>query len=191
MSNVSRTKAGVLGTVSTVVGIGIMAGLLGSAAVASDETSEKRLLNATQETSNWLHHHRDYTAQRYSPLNQINRNTVKGLHVAWTMALGGIEGGGIWSHGGLEGTPIVENGFMYVTDGWGSVYKIDLHGGNGNLIWKMDPKTDHDWAGAIACCGVNNRGAALWGNFVISHTPSMGDWLRPIRRTAKSLGSAM
>ncbi|MET4518425.1 PQQ-dependent dehydrogenase, methanol/ethanol family [Bradyrhizobium sp. I1.7.5] len=170
MSNVSRTKAGVLGTVSTVVGIGIMAGLLGSAAVASDETSEKRLLNATQETSNWLHHHRDYTAQRYSPLNQINRNTVKGLHVAWTMALGGIEGGGIWSHGGLEGTPIVENGFMYVTDGWGSVYKIDLHGGSGNLIWKMDPKTDHDWAGAIACCGVNNRGAALWGNFVISHT---------------------
>ncbi|MBP0111035.1 PQQ-dependent dehydrogenase, methanol/ethanol family [Bradyrhizobium vignae] len=153
-----------------VVGLGLMAGLLASTAAASDETTQKRLLNATQETSNWLHHHRDYTAQRYSPLNQINRDTVKGLHVAWTMALGGIEGGGIWSHGGLEGTPIVENGFMYVTDGWGSVYKIDLHGGNGSLVWKMDPKTDHDWAGAIACCGVNNRGAAIWGSVVVSHT---------------------
>jgi len=59
---------------------------------------------------------------------------------------------------------------MYVTDGWGSVYKIDAHGGTGKLVWKMDPKTDHDWAGAVACCGVDNRGVALWGNLVISHT---------------------
>jgi alcohol dehydrogenase (cytochrome c) len=59
---------------------------------------------------------------------------------------------------------------MYVTDGWGSVYKIDTHGGQGTLLWKMDPKTDHDWAGAVACCGVDNRGVALWGNLVISHT---------------------
>ena len=86
------------------------------------------------------------------------------------MHLGGVEGGGIWTHGGLEGTPIVENGMMYVTDGWGSVYKIDTHGGKGTLLWKMDPKTDHDWAGAVACCGVDNRGVALWGNLVISHT---------------------
>ncbi|MEO8716281.1 MAG: PQQ-binding-like beta-propeller repeat protein, partial [Acetobacteraceae bacterium] len=58
----------------------------------------------------------------------------------------------------------------YVTDGWGSVYKIDTHGGHGSLLWKMDPKTDHNWAGAIACCGVDNRGVALWGDMVISHT---------------------
>ena len=86
------------------------------------------------------------------------------------MHLGGIEGGGIWSHGGLEGTPIAENGFLYVTDGWGSVYKIDAHGGRGVMVWKMDPKTDRDWAGAVACCGVDNRGVALWGDLVISHT---------------------
>lgn len=170
MSKVSKAKVGFWPAVSAIAGAGLVAGALGTAAVASDETTEKRLVNATQETGNWLHHHRDYTAQRYSPLNQINRSTVKGLHVAWTMALGGVEGGGIWSHGGLEGTPIVENGFIYVTDGWGSVYKIDLHGGNGKLVWKMDPRTDHDWAGAVACCGVNNRGAALWENLVISHT---------------------
>ena len=95
---------------------------------------------------------------------------MKNLKVAWTMHLGGVEGGGIWTHGGLEGTPIVENGMMYVTDGWGSVYKIDTHGGRGNLLWKMDPKTDHDWAGAVACCGVDNRGVALWGDLVVSHT---------------------
>jgi len=152
-----------------VMGCTALAGLLGAPAHAADVTQD-RLLNADTEQGNWLLHHRTYSAQRFSPLNQINRDTVKGLKVAWTVALGGVEGGGIWTHGGLEGTPIVEDGAMYVTDGWGSVYKFDTRGGQGKLLWKMDPKTDHDWAGAIACCGVDNRGVALWGNQVISHT---------------------
>lgn len=134
--------------------------------------TQERLLNTEKETGNWLHHHKNYSATRYSGLKEINKDNVKNLKVAWTMHLGGVEGGGIWTHGGLEGTPIVENGMMYVTDGWGSVYKIDTHGGKGNLLWKMDPKTDDDWAGAVACCGVDNRGVALWGNFFIS-LPSM------------------
>jgi alcohol dehydrogenase (cytochrome c) len=136
----------------------------------ADDVTPQRLLNADKEPGNWLLHHKDFSATRFSSLNEINAGNVKNLKVAWTMQLGGVEGGGIWTHGGLEGTPIVENGFMYVTDGWGSVYKIDAHGGKGTLLWKMDPKTDHDWAGAIACCGVDNRGVALWGDLVISHT---------------------
>src|SRR6202051_4028927 len=60
---------------------------------------------------------------------------------------------------------------FHVCHRWmGSVYKIDTHGGKGTLLWKMDSKTDHDWAGAVACCGVDNRGVALWGDLVISHT---------------------
>ena len=140
------------------------------AAFAAGDVTPDQLLKADADPGNWLTHHKDYSAQRFSPLNQINRDNVKHLHVAWTLALGGVEGGGIWSHGGLEGTPIVDNGMMYVTDGWGSVYKIDTSGGHGKLLWKMDPKTDHDWAGAIACCGVDNRGVALWGNLVLSHS---------------------
>ncbi len=132
--------------------------------------TQQRLLQADSEQGNWLTNHKDLSAQRFSPLDQINRDTVKNLKVAWTLQLGGVEGGGIWSHGGLEGTPIANDGFLYVTDGWGSVYKIDTHGGQGNLLWKMDPKTDHDWAGAVACCGVDNRGVALWDDLVISHT---------------------
>jgi alcohol dehydrogenase (cytochrome c) len=137
---------------------------------AADEVTSDRLLNANKEQGNWLLHHKDYSAHRFSTLSQINRETVKNLKVAWTLQLGGLEGGGIWTHGGLEGTPIAENGFLYVTDGWGSVYKINAREGTGKLVWKMDPKTDHDWAGAIACCGVDNRGVALWDNLVISHT---------------------
>jgi alcohol dehydrogenase (cytochrome c) len=155
-----------------LAGLVAMAGTLGPIAsrAADDTVTQERLLNADQEPGNWLLHHKDFSAHRFSSLHEINRDNVKNLKVAWTMALGGVEGGGIWTHGGLEGTPIVENGFLYVTDGWGSVYKIDAHGGKGSIVWKMDPKTDHDWAGAIACCGVDNRGVALSGDLVISHT---------------------
>ena len=137
---------------------------------AAGEITEERLLNAPSESQNWLHHHGSYAAQRYSALEAINKENVKNLKPVWTFALGGIEGGGIWPHGGLEGTPVVEDGFMYVTDGWGSVYKLDVRDGPGKLVWKMDPETDKDWAGAVACCGVNNRGVALWKDKVISHT---------------------
>ena len=150
----------------------VIALILGSqpAVFAADEVTADQLLKADSDPGNWLTHHKDYSAQRFSPLNQINKDNVKNLHVAWTLQLGGVEGGGIWSHGGLEGTPIVQNGFMYVTDGWGSVYKIDTKGGQAKVLWRMDPKTDHDWAGAVACCGVDNRGVALSGDLVLSHS---------------------
>ena len=117
--------------------LGVGAGAVGHQAQAADEVTQERLLNADKEPGNWLLHHKDYSSLRYSTLDQINRNTVKNLKVAWTLQLGGVEGGGIWTHGGLEGTPLAENGFLYVTDGWGSVYKIDTHGGHGQLVWKM------------------------------------------------------
>ncbi|GJD61895.1 PQQ-dependent dehydrogenase, methanol/ethanol family [Methylobacterium frigidaeris] len=165
----SRTARRVLAATSLAA---LTAGaLLGVPALAAEgSVTQERLLNADMEEGNWIQHHKNYAGHRYSTLNQINKGNVKNLKVAWTMHLGGIEGGGIWSHGGLEGTPIVENGMMYVTDGWGSVYKIDTRGGEGKLLWKMDPKTDREWAGAVACCGVNNRGVALWGDLVVSHT---------------------
>ncbi len=150
--------------------VGMLSLIAANSVRAADTVTQDRLVNADAEQGNWLLHHKDFSAHRFTDLNQINAETVKNLHVAWTMQLGGVEGGGIWTHGGLEGTPLAENGFLYVTDGWGSVYKIDAHGGQGKLVWKMDPKTDHDWAGAVACCGVDNRGVALWDGMVISHT---------------------
>jgi alcohol dehydrogenase (cytochrome c) len=89
--------------------------------------------------------------------------------VAFTVALGGYESGGRYKHGNLQATPIVEDGMMYVTDGWGSVYAIDVAGGKKGVIkWKFDPGTDRAWAGDVACCGVNNRGVALWKDKIIS-----------------------
>ena len=157
----ARLRVYLLTSAFTLAAIGMVAA---ARSAAANEVTPDRLLNADKEPGNWLLHHKNYSAQRFSSLKKINRDNVKNLKVAWTLHLSGVEGGGIWSHGGLEGTPIVEDGFMYITDGWGSVYKIDTHGGKGTLLWKMDPKADHEWAGAVACCGVDNRGVALWGS---------------------------
>jgi alcohol dehydrogenase (cytochrome c) len=63
----------------------------------------------------------------------------------------------------------VEDGVIYVSDGWGSVYAIDVSSGKrGTFRWKFDPGIDKAWAGDVACCGVNNRGVALWKDKVIS-----------------------
>src|ERR1700682_6059482 len=136
---------------------------------AADMTFE-RALSVEKEPQNWLLHHGNYQGHRFSALKEINPDTVKNLKVAFTVALGGFEGGGArYKFGNLEATPIVEDGILYVTDGWGSVYAIDASSGKkGTFRWKFDPGVDKAWAGDVACCGVNNRGVALWKDKVIS-----------------------
>ena len=128
---------------------------------AADMTNE-RMLNPQREPQNWILHHGNYQGHRFSALKEINADTVKNLKPAFTVALGGFQSGGRYASGALEATPLVEDGIMYVPDGWGSVYAIDVTAGKKATIkWKMDPGTDRAWAGDVACCGVNNRGVAL------------------------------
>jgi alcohol dehydrogenase (cytochrome c) len=138
-------------------------------ASAADMTFE-RALNVAKEPQNWLLHHGNYQGHRFSQLSEINTDTVKNLKVAFTVGLGGFEGGGTrYKFGDLEATPIVEDGVMYFPDGWGTVYAVDVSNGKkGTFRWKFDPGTDKAWAGDVACCGVNNRGVALWKDKVIS-----------------------
>jgi alcohol dehydrogenase (cytochrome c) len=135
---------------------------------AADMTME-RALNPQSEPQNWILHHGNYQGHRFSALKEINTDTAKNLRPVFTVGLGGLQSGGRYPHGNLEATPIVEDGMMYVTDGWGSVYAIDLSDPRkARIKWKMDPGTDRAWAGDVACCGVNNRGVALWKDKVIS-----------------------
>jgi alcohol dehydrogenase (cytochrome c) len=101
--------------------------------------------------------HHDFGSQRYSVLDTINKANVKNLRLAFAVALGGTSG-----NENLTATPLVDDGFMYLPDAWGVVYKIDVRSGkSGDIVWKMDPgqeKIDR------------NRGVALWGNLVISVT---------------------
>jgi alcohol dehydrogenase (cytochrome c) len=136
---------------------------------AADMTFD-RALNAAKEPQNWILHHGNYQGHRFSQLKEINTDTVKNLRVAFTVALGGFEGAGTrYKFGNLEATPIVEDGVIYVPDGWGTVYAIDAASGKkGMFKWRFDPQTNKAWAGDVACCGVNNRGVALWKDKVIS-----------------------
>ena len=148
---------------------GLALGWMNSALHAAETTTQwEDVLNAKDHPENWVTHHGSLDGQRYSRLDQINKETVKDLKVAFTFVVGGLGGGGMWAHGGLEGTPLAEDGFLYITDGWGGVYKLDVRQ-NGKLVWKMDPETDRDWAGEVTCCGVDNRGVAFWKDKVVSH----------------------
>src|SRR5580693_5334409 len=118
------------------------------------EVTPQRLANP--EPQNWLMNHRTYDGQRFSPLDRINKDNVKSLKLAYAVALGGTS-----VNENLEATPLVEDGFMYVVDLWGIVYKIDVRSGDaGRIVWRMNPNQEK-LANA-------NRGVALWGNYVIS-----------------------
>src|ERR1700751_1618328 len=128
--------------------------MLGSPALAAEVTPE-RLLNVDKEPQNWLMNHRSYNGQRYSPLSRINKETVKGLKLAYAVALGGSAGDEF-----TVATPLVEDGFLYTTDSWGVLYKIDVRSGEyGRILWRMDPKQDRQ---------LRNRGAAVWGNLLVT-----------------------
>src|SRR5712672_4240142 len=128
--------------------------VVGSAEAA--EVTVERLNNPDKEPQNWLMNHRTYDAQRYSPLDRINKTNVKGLRLAYAVAIGGTS-----ANENLESTPLAEDGYLYVVDQWGGVYKIDGRSGDtGRIVWRMDPGQEK--------APLSNRGAALWGNLVVS-----------------------
>jgi alcohol dehydrogenase (cytochrome c) len=130
--------------------------VLAAAPAIAAEVTPDRLVNAEKEPGNWLMNHRTYDAQRFSPLDKIEKANVKSLKLAYAVALGGKA-----SDENLEATPLAEDGFLYMTDNWSVLYKIDARSGDsGRIVWRMDP--DQQMLGAA------NRGAALWGNFVIT-----------------------
>src|SRR5262249_8978360 len=102
-------------------------------AIAADVTPD-RLANADKKPGNWLMNHRTYDAQRYSPLNRINKDNVKSLKLAFAVAIGGTA-----ANENLQATPLAEDGFLYVVDQWGVLYKIDVRSGDmGRIAWRMD-----------------------------------------------------
>jgi alcohol dehydrogenase (cytochrome c) len=146
MTMTSRNCAGLLAALACA--------LLATAARAAD-TTYTRLVNP--EPQNWLTNHHDYSAQRFSSLDAINRTNVKSLKLAFAIGLGGTS-----NNESLEATPLVEDGFMYMVDSWGIVSKLDVRSGaSAPAVWQMNPKLEKQ---------DRNRGVALWNNLVISVT---------------------
>src|SRR6478609_6965177 len=68
---------------------------------------DANLASADQDSANWLMYGRTYDDHRFSPLNQINEQSVAKLGLAWSREMGTTRG--------LEATPLVEDGIIYAT----------------------------------------------------------------------------
>ena len=97
--------------------------------------------------------------QRYSPLTQINTNTVSKLVPAWSFSFGGEK------QRGQESQPLVHDGKMFVTASYSRIYAVDTK--TGKKLWKYEHRLPE---GIMPCCDVINRGAALYDNLVIFAT---------------------
>ena len=86
--------------------------------------------------------------QRHSPLNQIDRNNVSQLQLAWEYRTG--------IDATFQATPIVTNGVMYVSLPFNDVIALDAR--DGDILWRYK----HDWLKTRRmCCGPANRGVAV------------------------------
>ena len=105
----------------------------------------------TATSKDWPTYGLDYAETRFSKLNQINTDNVKNLGLMWSYNLESIRG--------VEATPVVVDGIMYVTASWSVVHAVDAR--TGKRIWSFDPGVDRE-KGYKGCCDVVNRGVALY-----------------------------
>lgn len=124
---------------------------LNAASPPGADVDGAKITHADGDPGEWLSHGRTYSEQRFSPLNQINTTNVKSLGVAWEYRT--------YSVRGLEATPIVANGVMFITLPWSKVIALDAK--TGKQVWIYDPQVPGS-TGRYACCDVVNRGVALW-----------------------------
>ena len=106
--------------------------------------NKERLINAANEPQNWLMMNGDYSSTRYSKLTQVNRENVKDMRLMWALALGGMQDVG---QNGPEAeiNPLIDSGFMYTSDGWGTIYKIDARNPNkGEFVWTSNSGVRHE-----------------------------------------------
>ena len=126
-------------------------------AAATFGIDDNRLVNADKTPGDWLSYGRNYYEDRYSSLEQITKENINQLGLAWNLNLG--------TKRGIETTPIVVDGIMYITGPWSKVYAINAV--TGELIWEYDPKVPGSY-GQKPCCDVVNRGVALYkGNVYV------------------------
>ncbi len=93
-----------------------------------------RIVKAESEPSNWLTYAGSYKSQRYTQLDQINKQNVTQLKPAWVYQL---RAGGVF-----ETSPVVVDGVMYMTEPPSTVTALDVR--TGRPLWSWTPKIPDD-----------------------------------------------
>lgn len=117
----------------------------------SREINQTRLLQLDTEPGTWLTGGRDFQQTYFSPLKQIDTSNVAELGYAWHYDFD--------SEHGFESTPSVVDGVMYATGPTGTVTALNAK--TGVELWGFKPQINPASIRRV-CCGVVNRGLALW-----------------------------
>jgi PQQ-dependent dehydrogenase (methanol/ethanol family) len=123
--------------------------LVALACAACSSSGDKAQGSAATGFVNWSTHGADSAETRFSPLTQVTSKNVQQLGLAWSYDLNSTRG--------VEATPLVVDGIMYVTAPWSVVHAIDARSGKG--LWTFDPTVERKDS-YRACCDVVNRGVA-------------------------------
>src|SRR5438067_8526157 len=105
----------------------------------------------------WLTYGLTPGEMRFSPLKMIDASNVKSLGLVWSYEVG--DGGG-----DQEATPLVWNNTIFGVTNWSIVFAVDAR--TGKQKWRWDPEVNRKPTGDKLCCGVVNRGLALYHNKV-------------------------
>jgi len=136
-------------------------GFAGADAIAAnrvDQVNERYIKENAKTGKDWPTHGFDHAETRFSPLSQVSSDNVDKLGLAWSYNLE--------SSRGVEATPLIVDGVMYVTASWSVVHALDAK--TGKKLWTYDPEVPPE-TGSKGCCDVVNRGVALYeGNVYVA-----------------------
>ena len=116
-------------------------------------------VNADALPGSWLSYGRNQNETRYSTLKLINDGNAKRLGLEWSYVLGA--GGS-----NQEGTPLMWNNTLYGITTWSVVYALDAR--TGKEIWRWDPEVNQAAVRPRICCGIVNRGLAIYNGMIIA-----------------------
>jgi PQQ-dependent dehydrogenase (methanol/ethanol family) len=127
------------------------------------KVDDAALRDAARTGEEWITYNLGWSEQRYSQLNQITAQNVNRLGLAWYTDIPAARGN---PQNRQEGTPLVYNGMLYSITPWSVVYAVDAR--TGKEAWHSDPDVNQQvWQSRI-CCGVVNRGIAMYGDKIIA-----------------------
>ena len=110
-----------------VLAAALLAGLGQTRALAAVDDAE---LGNEKNGIDWPAYGRTFSEQRFSPLDQINRQTVSRLGLAWSLELPDV-----WN---VSSAPVAVDGVIYFAVGFSVIYAVDA--ASGRQLWSYDPK---------------------------------------------------
>jgi quinoprotein glucose dehydrogenase len=141
-----------------LLGLGLVAAL-----AITGWTLGGRAAGKDSKNHDWPAYSGDKASTKYSPLDQINQNTVKNVHIAWRQAAVPAELKAMFPEAqgptNWQNTPIMVDGLLYMSSGVGVTVALDAE--TGKVVWFDTPP--HDEGKAPARAG-STRGVAYWAN---------------------------